>query len=337
MKYRIAIIGAGLIGRKRADSLRKFRNCKLVVTVDIDKDRALKLVADYGGEAEVDWKKVVYRNDIDIVIVSTISNMSAPITLLALRQGKHVLCEKPLGINSKESKKIVDTAIKYNRLVKAGFNHRFHPAIIKAKSLCEKGFIGKPHFIRACYGHGGRAGMEKEWRLNKTLAGGGELRDQGVHLIDLCRWFAGEFHEVVATCSTKFWKVDVEDNAFLIMNNHDTTASIHVSTTHWGNTFSFEIFGEQGMINIQGLGRRYGIETITFGQRQPPFNDLKTKTISYPDTDDSWQKEWDNFLKAIQKKTDLLGSAEDGLRANQIVDAAYASSIKKKVIKTLRR
>ncbi len=337
MKYRVAIIGAGLIGRKRADSLKRFSNCKLVVTVDIERDRATKLAADYGGEAEVNWEKVVSRNDIDIVIVSTISNMSALITLEALKQGKHVLCEKPLGINSKESRRIVDASRKYNRLVKAGFNHRFHPAIMKAKSLCEKGFLGKPHFIRACYGHGGREGMEKEWRLNRTLAGGGELRDQGVHLIDLCRWFAGDFHEVAATCSTKFWKVDVEDNAFLILNNDETTASIHVSTTHWGNTFSFEIFGEQGMISIQGLGRRYGIETITFGQRELPFNELKTKTIRYPDIDHSWHKEWNNFLKAIQKKEDLSGSALDGLKANQIVDAAYISSIKKKVVKTSKR
>lgn len=334
MTHRIAIIGAGVIGRKRAEALKMFSRCELVVTADVDAARAKKLAADFGGAVETNWKKAVRRKDIDIVIVATVNAVAAQITIEALKHGKHVLCEKPLGITSRQSRKILETAQKYNRLAKPGFNHRFHPALMKAKQLCNSGAIGTLLFIRARYGHGGRQGMEKEWRLDRKVAGGGELLDQGIHIIDLCRWFAGDFTDILADCDTKFWKTNVEDNAFVIMRNKRVTASFHVSTTNWGNIFSFELFGDRGAITVEGLGKRYGVETLTLGKRQAPFNNLKTKTIRYSSSIDlSWREEWKNFLQAIEKKSDLIGTADDGLRANEIVEAAYASSKKRKGVR----
>ena len=111
---------------------------------------------------------------------------------------------------------MVQTASQNGFVLKTGFNHRFHPALWKAKELLEQGVIGKCFNIRARYGHGGRAGMEKEWRSSKELCGGGELLDQGVHTIDLIRWFGGEITEVYGKVETKFWDMEVEDNAFAI-------------------------------------------------------------------------------------------------------------------------
>ena len=78
--------------------------------------------------------------------------------------------------------------------VRVGYNHRFHPALQKARELVDAGALGPLMFIRARYGHGGRVGYDREWRADPNLSGGGELIDQGVHLIDLAGWFLGDFH-----------------------------------------------------------------------------------------------------------------------------------------------
>jgi predicted dehydrogenase len=99
--------------------------------------------------------------------------------------------------------------------VRVGFNHRFHPALQKARQVYESGVLGPLMFIRGRYGHGGRIGYDREWRADPKLSGGGELIDQGVHLIDLAGWFLGAFTHIDGHAATYFWKMPVDDNAFL--------------------------------------------------------------------------------------------------------------------------
>ena len=167
----VAIIGCGLIGTKRARALPKEDH--LIVVCDINQERASTLASEFACESTDDWQSVVSRSDVDVVINSSINNVLEPITIAALQAGKHVLCEKPLGRNASESKRMMEAARASNRKLKTGFNHRFHPAIWKAKSLLEDGVIGECLTIRARYGHGGRPGMENEWRASKELCGGG--------------------------------------------------------------------------------------------------------------------------------------------------------------------
>jgi len=164
LRHNVGIIGAGLIGKKRASVLNEFHNCHLIVTADIDRSAAESLAQKYSGETESDWQKVIRRKDIDIVVVATYNKFLAPICVDSLKNGKHVLCEKPLGRNAKESEIIFKAAIKSKVILKTGFNHRHHPAIKKAKKLVESGAIGNIYYIRCIYGHGGRPGYEKEWR-----------------------------------------------------------------------------------------------------------------------------------------------------------------------------
>ncbi len=335
MKFlRVGIVGAGLIGAKRAAALKKIGRASLIAVADVDFERAKKLADEYGASAVKKWEDLVSRADLDVIIVSVPNKFTAPIAIQALKNGKHVLCEKPFGRNAKEAKAILDAGKKHKRLIKVGFSNRFHPGIFRAKQLFDQGLIGNALFIRARHGHGGRVGMEKEWRLRREISGGGELLDQGVHIIDLCRWFGGEFTEVFGCADTKYWKTNVDDNAFAIMRNKKITAAFHVSTTNWGNIFSFEVFGEKGALTVHGLGRRYGTETLEVGIKQLPFGDLKTETYTYPpDIDESWEDEWKNFLEAILNKKKLIGDAMDGYRVNRIVDAIYRSSKTKKTIK----
>lgn len=327
----MGIVGAGLIGHKRAKVLLGLVGAKLVAVADIDFRRAKELAEAFGAEATTNWRELVRRDDIDVVVVAVPNKFAPHIAIGALKAKKHILCEKPLGRNTKESLEILSVAKKYSRLVKVGFNHRFHPAIWKAHELFCRGAIGKLLFIRGRYGHGGRLGMEKEWRFNKEIAGGGELLDQGVHIIDLARWFVGEFNEVYGVAETKFWKTNLEDNAFVILRNKDVTVSFHVSTTNWKNTFSFEVFGDLGYLTVEGLGGSYGLETLTFGKRKVQFGVPEVKVFEFS-SDTSWQSEWDNFTSAIQGKRSDIADGVDGYEANRIVEAIYQSSKKGEVV-----
>lgn len=334
MRFNIAIIGAGLIGRKRAVALKKIVDSKLIVIVDVNTERAEKLSKEFNVEVESSWRRVVNRKDVNIVIVSTFNKYLMPISISALENKKHVLCEKPLGRNVEESIKILKSAIENKVVLKTGFNHRYHPAVQKAKEIVDKGEIGKIIFFRCIYGHGGRPGYEREWRANKELCGGGELLDQGVHVIDLFRWFTGEFDEALGYTPTFFWNMKVEDNAFAFFKKRDgVIAFMHTSWTQWKNLFSFEIFGEKGYLIINGLGGSYGKEVLKIGRRKEEGGIPEEKIIEFENDDISWQKELMDFFTAIDEGREVVGSGYDGYKANLMIEAVYKSAKESRWIK----
>lgn len=334
MTHNVAIVGAGLIGRKRAAALKKLSSCRLVFTVDVNVNAAESLSKEFGGEIESDWQKVVNRRDVDIVSVSTCNKYLAPVSVAALKNKKHVLCEKPLGRNTQESRLIVEAANKNGVVLKVGFNHRHHPAIMKAKQLIDKGGIGELFFLRCRYGHGGRPGYEKEWRADKDLCGGGELLDQGVHVVDLFRWFAGDFDEAFGYTPTYFWDIEVEDNAFaMFRKNNGLIATMHTSWTQWKNLFSFEISGEKGYLVIEGLGGSYGAETLRIGKRKPQSGPPDEQILEFPGPDISWGEEWEEFISAIEDKREPAGNGSDGYQANRMIEAIYESARTQQVVK----
>jgi len=327
MSHNVAIIGAGLIGAKRAVALGAFSDFRLKVVVDINQAAAEKLAVQFGAEAETDWRKAIERPDVDFVVVSTSNNSLAPITIFALKNKKHVLCEKPLGRNVAEADSMVQQAKQNGCILKTGFNHRHHPAISKAKQLADKGEIGRIMFLRCRYGHGGRPGYEKEWRANKELCGGGELLDQGVHVVDLFRWFAGDFDNAFGYTQTCFWNMDVEDNAFaMFKTGAGVIANMHTSWTQWKNLFSFEVFGDLGYLVVDGLGGSYGVETLKFGKRNQKGGAPDEQIEQFPGPDLSWQLEWAEFTQAIQEKRQPIGNGFDGFQANKMIDAVLRSA-----------
>ncbi len=185
--------------------------------------------------------------------------------------------------------------------VHVGFNHRYHRAFRKARELFETGQLGELMFIRARYGHGGRIGYDKEWRANPDLSGGGELMDQGPHLIDLSRWFLGEFEEVHGFAHTYYWDMPVDDNGFMLLKTaKQQVAFLHASCTEWKNLFSMEIYGRDGKLEISGLGGSYGIERLTHYKMLPQMGPPETTIWEYPTADDSWQVEIAEFYDDIR-------------------------------------
>ena len=323
----IAIIGAGLIGGKRAKALEHFPEDTLRVVCDVDGDRASAIAGEHSCATCSDWAEAIAMPDVDVVIIATINSVLEPIAVAALQAGKHVLCEKPLGRNALEAERMVAAADEAGMLLKTGFNHRFHPGLWKAKAIATDGGIGEVFAIRARYGHGGRPGMELEWRASKQKCGGGELLDQGVHVIDLIRWFGGDVRQAYARVETKFWEMDVEDNAFAILDlASGATAQFHVSWTNWRNVFSLEVFGKGGYLAVNGLGGSYGPETLEWGRRKTEGGRPDIESFEFPQEDNSWREEWHEFRSAILEKRAPIGDGRDGLMANRIIAALYESS-----------
>jgi predicted dehydrogenase len=316
----VAIIGCGLIGAKRAAALGDHR---LVAAVDTDIERARRL----GAPASTDWREAVGRKDVDLVIVATTNDALAEISLAAVEHGKHVLVEKPAARNAAELAPLVEAAHTRNVVVKVGFNHRFHPALLKARQIFDSGDAGPLMFIRGRYGHGARLGYEKEWRANPKISGGGEMLDQGVHLIDLARWFAGDFTQVWGSVGTFFWDMPVEDNGFAFLKTAGGQAAwLHASCTEWKNMFCLEIYGKTGKFQIDGLGGSYGLERLTFYKMLPQMGPPPVTTWEYPGPDTSWQAEFADFIESIDTGRPPVGDLNDAMAAMKIIETIYRQS-----------
>ena len=317
----IAIVGCGLIGEKRAKALDERH--KIIITADLDIKRAEKVAQINGnnGIAVKDWKDAVSHPEVDIVIVATTNNLLTPISITALENNKHVLLEKPGARDSKEIEELVNISQKKHRIVKLGFNHRFHPSFLKLNELIDNNDVGELMFIRGRYGHGGRVGYDKEWRANPEISGGGELLDQGVHLIDLSRMLLGDFLHIDGFTNTYFWDMKVDDNAFLSLRTEkDQMAWLHVSCSEWKNMFCFEVYYKKAKFQIDGLGGSYGTERLTYYKMLPEMGPPETMMWEFPGADKSWGKEFDSFVDSIEKDSPVWGGINDAYEALKIVD-----------------
>ncbi len=317
---RVGIIGCGLIGGKRADALG---NDRLVCTFDLVADRAKSLATKHKTAVATSAEDLVAQ--VDAVVVATTNDQLAKVAALALSAGKHVVVEKPAARNAQELSPLEKMAREKKLVFKVGFNHRFHPAAQKAREILDAGAAGDVMFIRGRYGHGGRVGYEKEWRADPEKSGGGELIDQGVHLIDLSRWFIGdEFVDIVGRAETYFWKMPVDDNAFLMLaTKNKRVAHLQVSCTEWKNMFSLEIYARHAKLHLEGLGGSYGVERLYHYQMRPEMGPPDTVVYEYPGGDNSWKLEWADFARAVATGTRATGDVTDALRALEIVDRIY--------------
>lgn len=321
-----AIIGCGLIGKKRLAGLPA--GSKLAVACDTNPARAEALVKQANtGRAVTDFKSAVVDPKVDAVIVATINSALAEVSEAAIRAGKPVLVEKPAGITVQQVDELIALADQHGICVRVGFNHRYHPSFIKAREILKSGVMGELMFIRARYGHGGRVGYDKEWRADPKLSGGGELIDQGIHLIDLAGWFLGEFTGVEGRAATYFWDMPVDDNAFLSLRTATgQTAWLHVSCTEWKNLFSFEIYGRNAKLHIEGLGRSYGVEKLFHYQMKPEMGPPDTQLYEFPGPDESWRAELAEFETDVQLKRKPDAGLKEAKAALRIVREIYRKS-----------
>jgi predicted dehydrogenase len=317
---KLAIVGCGLIGGKRAAAAPGH---EIVAVADPLADRREALARETGAKAFADWRAAL---DVpcDAVIVATSHDQLCAVALATVEAGRHVLIEKPAGRRPEELRPVAEAAERRKLVAKVGFNHRFHPAIMRAKQLADDGAVGPLMFIRGRYGHGGRIGYEKEWRFTRDISGGGELIDQGSHLIDLARHFLGDLKLAYGAAPNYFWGGEVDDNCFLALEGSaGRIAWLHASWTEWKNQFSFEIMGRNGKLTIDGLGGSYGVERLTYHRMLPQMGPPETTSWEYPFPDRSFADELQNFVAAIEGREAPNGDIGDAIANLEIVASVY--------------
>ena len=288
---KVAIIGCGLIGRKRAAAIPA--EVQIVGCFDSVQTIAVDFAKDFNTVSFSSVNELLEIVDLDFVIIATRHDSLADLT------------QQVLG----------------------GYNHQYHPGIRKALEFFQDGSIGELMFLRAQYGHGGRLGYENEWRADKSKSGGGELIDQGSHLIDLAASYLGNIELDYAATPNYFWPMPVEDNAFIsLKNDFGKIAFLQASCTEWKNMFSLEIYGKTGKLHISGLGRSYGIETLTLHKMLPEMGPPISETWTYPEEDDSWALEINEFIGDLVNGTSKSDNLESSHEVLRVIEEIYSRS-----------
>lgn len=335
---RFGLIGCGWAGDLRAAAISRLAGFRLVAVADVDPTRARTLSETYGGSAEPDWQALVRRDDLDALIVSTPPALHAEMCIRALENGKHVLCEKPLARTPAECWQIVEASQRSNRLLATGFNYRFYPAIVKARDILDSGLIGELDHIRSYAGHPGGSEFTHPWVHDVAVMGGGTLLDNGIHIVDLTRYFLGEVAEVKGYATDNVWGfAGCEDNGFALLRSPGgAVASIQASWSEWrGYRFAIEVYGTRGcvrasyppmmtrLIRIDEAGARARRKIYLFPRLQ-----VVERLRSYRWTAlQSFMQELSAFARATRGEKTPLALGLDGLRSVQIAHAVYCSSV----------
>lgn len=322
----IGILGYGYMGEIRKKYLDLHPKCKVKSIFHTN-----KLNGDFFYFN--DWKEIITDESLDAIFVCLPNYLTKEAVVMSLEAGKHVFAEKPPGISASQVKEMIVAEKKSGKKLKFGFNHRYHPAIIKAKELVNSEKFGNILWLRGRYGKSVDENFSSNWRSQKKYAGGGILMDQGIHMADLFLYFCGDFQEAKAYASNLYWKGDVEDNLFAILrNNKGQVASLHSTMTQWRYLFALEIFLERGYITINGLlskSGRYGPERIDYSVDRTPApmaSHSESRSLIF-NTDLSWELEIQEFVQAILEDKEIrIGNSSDALKLMTLIERIYSNA-----------
>ena len=328
-KLKVGIIGYGVVGKKRHSILKKYKQLKVIAASDVNDQSLLALpknVLTFN-----DYRKLINESNCNLVFISVPNRFAAEATKLALRRGMHVFCEKPPARSSRELRSIKNLLQRQKIKLKYGFNHRYHASILKASEIINSGRLGKIVAMRGIYGKSKIISFDQsDWRSKRSEAGGGILLDQGIHMLDLMLFFAKEkFQKIFSIVKNDFWKHDVEDNAFALMETSSgIVAQLHSSATQWRHKFNLEIILERGALIFGGLltgSKSYGDETLTVIQSKPDRDKGSPKEKTYKfNRDISWAEEIKEFIRAIEQDKDIIhGTYEEALLTMKLIEQIY--------------
>ncbi len=328
-QYDTVIIGMGRMGKTRFDAMKRHGGYRITGVCDKNEE----VLKEYGVNTYIDWKKCIDRENPQIVAVCTVNAVIPDVVCYALQHGCSVFSEKPPGKNLKDTLRMKDCfAHASGQVLKFGFNHRYHNSIIEAKSLIDSGFLGEAVAARGVYGKAGDLERD-EWRNDTEISGGGILLDQGIHMLDLLRYFIGEFESVTGFADNLIWKGSAgEDTAFAILRTGDgKTATLHSSAIQWKHKFDLDIILTDGYIALNGLltsTKSYGEERITYYKKDLEMESGKLGnpaeyTMCF-DEDQSWNHEMSEFYDAVCGKCSIKnGTIDDAEKVMRLIESVY--------------
>jgi predicted dehydrogenase len=327
-KYKVGIAGFGVVGRRRKDFIDTHPNLQTIAVCDklFDSDQYIQ-----GGILAVNHYQSLLKIDLDILFVCLTNDVAAEVTIAGLESGLHVFCEKPPGRNVKDIIRVIDVEKRFPKLkLMYGFNHRYHESVQEALRIIRSNELGKIINLRGIYGKSKLITFNQpDWRCRREIAGGGVLLDQGIHMVDLMRLFAGEFDTVHSFISNNRWNYDVEDNAYALMKTKDgVVGMLNSSATQWRHTFHLDINLEKGSLILSGIlsgTKSYGSETLTkvYANPEKDNGDPKEQIIKY-NVDPSWKEEINVFIDVIREDKLLVNSnSNDALNTMKLVYKIY--------------
>jgi len=329
-QLKVGIAGYGVVGKRRKLCADKHPDLKVVAVCDKTFSTEGALFDDI--YCYKSYTKLL-EQDLDILIVCLTNDVAAEVTIAGLNLGLHVFCEKPPGKNVEDIEQVIEVEKKFpESKLMYGFNHRYHSSVEDALKVVHSGDFGKIINLRGVYGKAKIVTFsQNDWRTKREVAGGGVLLDQGIHMVDLMRLFAGEFSEVYSFVSNSFWGYDVEDNAYALMRtDKGVVCMLHSSATQWRHRFSLDINLEKGSINLGGIlsgSKSYGSETLCLVWANPDSDngDPKEQMTRYNE-DPSWDREIAVFTESIKINTPIYsGGSMDALLTMRSVFKIYKS------------
>lgn len=325
-KLKVGIAGYGTVGKVRHKFINKNPHLQVVAVSDQFYEEGT--VLDSGIRCHFDYK-ILLKEDLDVLFVC-LPNLLAPrCTIEGLEKGLHVFCEKPPGRDIDDIKLVMEVESRHpDQKLMYGFNHRYHDSVRDALRIIQSKELGEIIDLRGVYGKSKIISFDSDWRTKRELAGGGILLDQGIHMVDMMRLFAGDFIEIYSFISNSFWGHDVEDNAYAIMRTADgKVAMLHSSATQWRHRFQLHITLEKGAIVLSGIltgTRSYAPETITVVYAgENDGGDPREQTTRY-NNDHSWPDEIQDFADAVFfDKPIMSGSSEEAYKTMKLVYDIY--------------
>ena len=315
-----AVIGLGSFGIKRASAIKKSNTANLVAISDLSKknaEEAKKVLQ----TSIYSYDEILKDKNIQVVCICTPNKFHKNIIIDSLNAGKHVFCEKPLARNFDEAQEIFEVANKSKNILQVGSNHRFFESVKYAKKLLDDGVIGDALSFNGRIGHNGER-LKNTWFWKKEISGGGTLLDNGCHLLDLSRFFIGNFSSGTGSISNAYWKdIEVEDTASgVFKTNEGKTATIFCSWRLLSGYFFFEINGSEGYINVDGRFDTHGGDKIFWSTKKD--NKFFSKDFSHIKPN-SYQQEIDNFVSNLINKKKCSPSAKDALEVMRMISFVY--------------
>ena len=335
-KLKVGVIGAGGIAGSHIQRLKPMSDVEVVSVCDVREGAARKRADEFGiPEVYTDYRDLLKKSPVDAVSVCTPNFFHAEPTIAALKAGKHVIVEKPMAMNVKEAKAMVDAAEKSKKVLTVGFQLRYSPKAQMLKRAAEDGQFGKILYVR-CQAMR-RRGIPN-WGVfgQKELQGGGPMIDIGVHILECAHYVMGKPKPVAASgqCYTyignkksevlSVWPdwdhktYNVEDLAVGLIR-FDNGATLVIES-------SFAAHIKENLFTFQVLGEKGG------GTYDPPelYTDLAGTMYNlqpgFLDKDDAWQLKMRDWVDSIRERKTPIASGEDGLNVQKMLNGIYTSA-----------